>query len=67
MVGFKMPFEVRQHWVVRCEEGKNFILHFLILLDFRSVNLISEVIFHEIVGVASFPKARFEVADIMIG
>ena len=45
MVSYKMPFEVRQHRVVRCEEGKNFISHFLVLLDFHSVNLISEVIF----------------------
>ena len=70
MVGFKVFLRlIRQRWVVSCEEEKNFISHFLVLLQsrlpFSELNL-RGYFFNEIVLIASCLKARFEVGGITI-
>ena len=74
MVGFKVFLRlISQCWVVSCEEEKNFISHFLVLLQsrlpFSEFNL--KVIFQlycviSLVLIASCLKARFEVGGIAI-
>ena len=70
MVGFKVFLRlIRQRWVVSCEEEKNFISHFLVLLQsrlpFSELNLRGYFL-NEIVLIASCLKARFEVGGITI-
>ena len=67
---FQDVFEVRQHRVARCEEGKNFTLsRFVVMLTSvqRIVLKSRRLFFNDIVEVASSPKARFELGDIVIG
>ena len=63
-----MFFEVRQRRVVSCDKKKRILfctLSFCCKSDFRSVK-IRGYFFNEIVRVASSPKVRFEVVDVVI-
>ena len=54
--------------MVSCDNNNNnnnFVSHFIVSFDFRSAK-IRGYFFNEIVRVASSPKVRFEVDDVVI-